>query len=168
MAAGLGKKRERGRLVPLIAVAVEVNIAVPQQSIEASWRQKVSNGRSRFNKKSTNKLTKFFYLWRWTNEIVDKILKFHGHQQNCRQISWTNLEWKWRFGFWPTVGWISDDRLSIQGWPMTSGAGRTNGKGGGRRNHKINMTVKRVLGYLGLGRGETKERRIVERTEELS
>jgi hypothetical protein len=36
MAAGLGKKRERGRLVPLIAVAVEVNIAVPQQSIEAS------------------------------------------------------------------------------------------------------------------------------------
>ncbi len=51
---------------------------------------------------------------------------------------------------------------------MTRGTGRTNGKGGGRRNHKINMTVKRVLGYLGLGSGETKERRIAERTEELS
>jgi hypothetical protein len=51
---------------------------------------------------------------------------------------------------------------------MTSGAGRTDVKGGGRRNPKIITTVIRVLGYLGLGRGETMERRIVERKEELS
>jgi hypothetical protein len=51
---------------------------------------------------------------------------------------------------------------------MTSGTGRTKGKGGGRRNHKINMAVKQVLVYLGLGHGETKERRYSERKEQLS
>jgi hypothetical protein len=55
-----------------------------------------------------------------------------------------------------------------QGWPMTSGTGRTKGKGGGRRNHKINMAVKQVLVYLGLGHGEAKERRYSERKEQLS
>jgi hypothetical protein len=51
---------------------------------------------------------------------------------------------------------------------MASGTGWTDGKGEGRGNPKINMTVKRVLGYLGVGHGETMERRIVERKEELS
>ena len=41
-------------------------------------------------------------------------------------------------------------------------------KGGRRGNHQRKVTVKRVLYYLGVRRGETMERRIVERKEELS
>jgi hypothetical protein len=101
------------------------------------------------------------------------------NERNCRQILWSSTKFLTNFmdkikidngGLVFGQPWIEfwTNELSIQCWPMTSGAGWTDGKGGGRENPKMITTVIRVLGYLGLGRGETEERRIAERKEELS